>query len=221
MDQEGGRPLGVPGLQLTYSYPTDKTLPGSVAKTFDVTLGPVEQKSGAAYQWLQLHAVKENRETFSLWLLCSRYPADTRKAAQSEISRYILQKGDAKALKFRSKNRNAVVLPNTDVWPFLLPRNAGTNNPIASLAERVSLLRHKYLLKKSHKTPALSPMEDADIVSLTPDFIIGVPHNIRQKDDTWRYDQSDYEYIRLTKDDYTEMIEAGLNCFRVDAEQAA
>jgi hypothetical protein len=50
--------------------------------------------------------------------------------------------------------------------------------------------------------------------------LIGVPHNTRQKDETRRYDGSDYELIRLTQRDYDEMIQAGMNCLRVDKEQA-
>ena len=51
--------------------------------------------------------------------------------------------------------------------------------------------------------------------------MIGFPHNTKQRDQTRRYDLSDYELIRLTKSDYLEMLEAGINCVNVDAEQAA
>ena len=50
--------------------------------------------------------------------------------------------------------------------------------------------------------------------------MIGVPINTRPKDDTRRYDETDYEYVKLTSDDFNEMIAAGMNCFRVDREQA-
>jgi hypothetical protein len=59
------------------------------------------------------------------------------------------------------------------------------------------------------------------VVELLPDRLIGVPHNTRQKDETRRYDDSDYELLRLSRHDYLEMIEAGMNCLRVDAEQLA
>jgi hypothetical protein len=60
---------------------------------------------------------------------------------------------------------------------------------------------------------------EPDVVRLNPEVVIGVPHNTRLKDDTRRWDDSDYEYIKLTKEDYTEMIEAGINCFRTDTVQ--
>jgi len=47
-----------------------------------------------------------------------------------------------------------------------------------------------------------------------------VPSNTRTKDDIRRFDGSDYQMVRLTRDNYEEMIHAGLICFHVDAEQA-
>jgi len=218
---EHKHPLGASGLRLTYSVFGTKTLPGSVVKTFELALGPVEQRDGAAYQWLQVHATKENRETFTVWLLCSRYPSKSLKIAQAEILRYILQKGDARPVEFRRKNKDAAVLPNTGAWLFLLPRSQGASDPVAPAAERVRLLGHEYRLERKTQAIPISPPAAVDIVALTPELLIGVPHNTLQKDDTRRYDRSDYEYVRLTRADYAEMIEAGLNCFRVDAEQAS
>ena len=50
-------------------------------------------------------------------------------------------------------------------------------------------------------------------IALTPDLLIGVPHNTKQKDQTRRYDESDYEYIPLVKADFEEMVDAGFTCF--------
>jgi hypothetical protein len=50
--------------------------------------------------------------------------------------------------------------------------------------------------------------------------MMGPASNTRQKDETRRYDGSDYELTPLTRDDYREMAEAGINCVRVSPEQA-
>lgn len=50
--------------------------------------------------------------------------------------------------------------------------------------------------------------------------MIGPASNTRQKDETRRYDGSDYELTPLTRDDYREMAEAGISCVRVSPEQA-
>jgi len=218
--REGAYPLGEPGLQLTFSAAGAKTLPGSVVKTFRLALGPIEEKGGDSRQWLQLRAAKENGETYTVWLLCPRYPSPTLETAQTHVRRYILQQGDAAPVEFRRKDGNAAVLPNTGAWPYLLPRSNDTDDPIATSAKRVRLLGHEYRLDRRSSGAAFSPPENADVVSLSPDLLIGIPHNTRQKDDTRRWDDSDYEYVRLTRADYDELIDAGVNCFRVDAEQA-
>ena len=70
----------------------------------------------------------------------------------------------------------------------------------------------------SDSADAVAP-PDTQRLSLRPDTLIGPPSNTRQKDETRRYDMSDYELVPLTEADYDEMIEAGINCVRVDTEQ--
>jgi hypothetical protein len=50
-------------------------------------------------------------------------------------------------------------------------------------------------------------------------LLIGQASNTRQKDETRRYDGSDYQLIPLTRDDYRQMRDAGVTCVRVDATQ--
>jgi hypothetical protein len=57
-------------------------------------------------------------------------------------------------------------------------------------------------------------------LELWPELRVGVPSNTRTRDSVRRPDGSDYERVRLSREDYQEMIQAGLNCFLVDAEQA-
>jgi hypothetical protein len=75
-------------------------------------------------------------------------------------------------------------------------------------------------VQESITQDAAKPPADATVVDLRPDMLVGPAGNTRQKDETRRYDGSDYELIRLTKSDYGEMSAAGINCVRVDSEQA-
>ncbi|NIO21075.1 MAG: hypothetical protein GTN76_10135, partial [Candidatus Aenigmarchaeota archaeon] len=72
------------------------------------------------------------------------------------------------------------------------------------------------MLEKIEDSKTMILPDDIKTIELLPDVLIGVPHNTKQKDQTRRYDDSDYELIRLTKKDYDEMIESGMNCLRVD-----
>lgn len=211
-------PIGKPGLTLSYISKADD-LPASVVRKIELATGAIEEKNGIPYQWIQLKAEKENKQTFSVWMLASSYPSETLKNAQNDISRYILLKADSKPIEFVNQFGRGVVLPNTGAWKHLLPRAENGKDPINSAVKNISYLGLEYKLeshKKSYVPIAPKPMK---VVSLTPDLLIGVPHNAKVKDETRRYDESDYEYVELSIDNYSEMIENGMNVFNVNAEQ--
>lgn len=211
-------PIGKPGKILVYSSKV-KDLPGSVVRKFEVTLGAVEEKNGVPYQWLQLTGEKVNRQTFSVWLLCSSYPSELLKIAQKNIARYILSNSDSIPLEFVNQTSGGAVLPNTGAWKHLLPRLENGQSPIDSKEKKIKYLGFEYKLDSRKQTNVPSAPKKTIAINLTPDLLIGVPHNTRLKDETRKWDDSDYEYIKLTKENYFEMIEAGINCFRADTEQ--
>ena len=57
------------------------------------------------------------------------------------------------------------------------------------------------------------------VVLFRPDVLVGVASNTRQKDETRRYDGSEYDAIRLSQRDFKAMVQAGINCLKVDSEQ--
>ncbi len=199
-------PLGEPGLKLTYSSQIDK-IPRSVVRKFNLTVGAVEEKNGVQYQWLQLDAEKENKQTFSIWILTSGYPPEVVKTAEEKIARYILSSSDSTPLEFVNQTFGGVVLPNTGAWKHLLPRSGNRNNPIESLEGKVKFLGLEYKLDTHKQSDVPSYPKETHIITLTPDLLIGAPHNEKVKDETRRYDESDYEYVKLTKENYFEMIE--------------
>lgn len=212
-------PIGLPGIRLTYRHTTTEKLPGMVVRKVELTVGEIEQKENVFYQWLHFFATKENGEFFNIWFLCSDYPSKSVKNAQANIKRYILQTGASKPVEFKYHKSKTAILPTMGAWESLLPRSVDQNNPVRNKSKKVWYLGHEYRLVKQEKNGSIILPEEPHTIYLSPDLLTGVPHNTRQKDETRRYDESDYEYIKLTKENYAEMIEAGLNCFRVDAEQ--
>ena len=59
------------------------------------------------------------------------------------------------------------------------------------------------------------------VVKVRPDVLVGPPSNRRQKDETRRYDETEYEFVTLTQQDYREMAASGVNCVYVNLEQSA
>ncbi len=201
----------------TYHH-ENETLP-SVVKTLTLAFGSVEERGGTTYQWLHLGAIKANGEGFNVWLLSRLYPPQTLEAARETIARYIFQEGDSEPLEFRHRFTHEVVLPALGAWPYLVPRAVEGIPSEGGFPQEVKYLGHRYRLEGIEDSASVAFPPEVKTLDLLPDVLIGPAHNTRQKDETRRYDGSDYELIRLTADDYDEMIEAGIHCLRVDAEQ--
>ena len=211
-------PIGKPGLKLTYNS-VIKNLPESVVQRINLTVGIVEKINGTPYQWLQLNAEKVNKETFSIWILASGYPSESVKVAQNEILRYVVLNSDLNPIEFINQTTKGVVLPNTGAWKYLFPRLESGNDPIESMGNKVKYLGHIYKLEDQKQSDIPSIPKEIKCINLTPDLLIGAPHNSKVKDNTRRYDESDYEYIPLTRENYLEMIESGMNVFNVNTSQ--
>jgi hypothetical protein len=213
-------PIGKPGLTATYRHESSGTIRGSVVQTLTLALGPLEGKRGRQFQWLHLHAEKANGERFSVWILTDGYPPADVTAAHGTTARYIFQEGTSQALEFRDQFSGEAVLPPLGGWSHLWPSTLNHQSPDSLFVEKTHYLGNAYRLERIEESKTTSPPKNIRIIELLPDVLIGIPHNTRQKDETRRYDDSDYDLIRLTKNDFEEMIEAGMNCLRVDKEQA-
>ena len=212
-------PIGKPGQVATYQHENPDELSSSVVKIFTLTTGPVEEKASVIYQWMCLRATKTDGEKFAVWLLSEDVPSDDLTIDRKTTSRYILQVQDDTPLEFQDRFTGKPVLPILGAWQYLFPKPAdetGQNDPFPKTAK---YLGHIY--RRTHVSDANESAEppDTHTLSLRPDVLIGPPSNTRQKDETRRYDMSDYELIPLTETDYDEMIAAGINCVRVDTEQ--
>jgi len=141
----------------------------------------------------------------------------TRWVSLSLNPTYVL---DDEPLEFRNRFTGEAVLPVLGAWKYLIPRAAEGVCSDEIFPQKVKYLGHPYLLDGVEDSEVVVEPPDTKVLELLPDVLIGPAHNTRQKDETRRYDDSDYELVRLTKDDYDEMIDAGINCLHVDAEQA-
>ena len=216
----GKEAIGAPGLVATYRHESDGLIPRSVVRTFTLALGPLEEKNSIHAQWLHLQATKSNGEQLNVWILTDRYPPANLTAARETTERYIVQEGNNKPLEFRHQFSGEAVLPSLGAWKHLFPRPTDSVSSNNLFAKKIKYLGNNYLLEKLEDSKEMTQPVDIKILELLPDVLIGIPHNTKQKDETRRYDDSDYELIRLTRNDYDEMIEAGMNCLRVDKEQA-
>ena len=197
-----------------YRHERDGGLRGSVVKAFTLSVGPVERSSLGNRQWVSLTATKVSGEQFRIWLLGAGYPPPTLEAARKTTTRYIIQEGSASPREYKHRVTGEAVLPSSGAWEHLFPRAID-----GASAVTVRYLGHNYVREAVTESSPVLPV-DTKVIELRPDLLVGPASNTRQKDETRRYDGSDYELTRLTQDDYREMAAAGINCVRVDSEQA-
>jgi hypothetical protein len=216
---EDPAPLGPPGMQVTYRLASEGSLRSNSVLRFTLNLGPVES-SGGRCQWLALHATKVNGQRFTVWILGRAFPPRTLEQAAVTTVRYVLQEGDDPPREFAHRFTGAPVLPTLGGLEYAWPRPPQDEARGDFAAAHVNWLGHGYVLESTNEHIAFPAPRGVRRLDLLPDVLVGVPSNTRTQDDTRRFDESDYDLVRLTREDFAEMIGAGLNCFRVDAEQA-
>ena len=211
-------PIGQPGLTAQYRLDSSETIPASMVETFILSLGVVEQIDNQLFQWIKLSATKANHDKFALSILSKSYPSSNVEEAENSIDRYILKEGAGETIEFSHERTGQAVLPILGAWQYLLPQPIKTLSGDNPFPPKLRYLGNQYLIVKQGRLDKYNPPNPTKVVELRPDALIGVPHNTKQKDMTRRWDDSDYELVRLSKDDFNEMIEAGMNCFRADKD---
>jgi len=213
------QPIGKPGRAARYGLKAGMNLPGSSIKSFVLSLGSVEEREGQSYQWIALQATKGTGAQLRVWLLSREYPPETIEAARAVTRTYIVQEGDVEPREYQNGLNGKAVLPVLGGWRYLWPRGRSESGRSRDVfPAQVGYLGQGYYREGVFNTD-FPVARTTRRIELSPDMLIGAASNTRQKDETRRYDGSDYELLPLTGDDYREMVEAGINCLHVDARQ--
>ncbi len=192
-----------PGLAAQYRLESSAAPRGSVVNTFTLALGLLEK----GQQWISLTAIKGDGEQFKIWQLTAGAPTRTNTL------RYLFQGGgSSRPREYRNQLTSEAVLPSQGAWE-LLPQ------AMVGLPKEVRYLGHRYTREMLRQGVTVLPPPDTEVVELRPDLLVGPASNSRQKDETRRYDGSDYGLVRFTREDYRQMRDAGITCVAVDSEQ--
>ena len=217
-------PAGQLGKVARYRLQRPGPAPASTVSTYSLALGPGEDRDGRLYYWLKLEAVKVNGVRFRVWLLTTDYPAETVAATRASAARYVLQEGNTPPRECRHQFTGAPVLPAVGGWRYLWPRSTAESGGApdeGGFPRQTRYLGLDYQLETVEASTAGVGPGEVHVLTLLPDVLVGPASNTRQKDETRRYDDSDYQLTPLTLPDYCEMAAAGINCVRVDARQLA
>lgn len=214
-------PLAPIGKSILFRHRSPDNLRGSVVREFQVQFGRSTLLRGQSQQWVSLDLTKADGSHVRSWWLLDRWPVLTQPSGA--VGRYLLQEPAGPVVEFTDPTSGHAVLPSLIPWARLLPQARDTDSPLTGSQpppSEVSFLGHSYQLAPEQTPSHPGPVPTPDrIIRLQPNLLVGLPSNRKQKDETRRYDNSDYEYVRLTAEDYRRMVEAGFTCLRVDLDQ--
>ena len=180
----------------------------------EIAIAPSSTRPG--YNWHQLTGTKVNKESFTIWFLADANPFS---ASPNNITfhRYILQEPNNSPLEYIDQRTGKALLPLFNFVEELLPRAKGNNQN--SLFEKGTYLGHPLIRKKVLRPTAIKLPSGITRLLFRSDLIIGTSRNFRDDGKGRKSRKDNYNYIPFTKDNYDEMIAAGINYFTARGKQ--
>jgi hypothetical protein len=187
---------------------------GKQVASVEITISP--SSDGASCSWYQLTGTKVNRESFTIWFLAD---ADPFSASPNDIAfhRYILKEPNEPPLEYIDQRTGKAMLPLFHFVRELLPRaEEGTQKP---LFEKGTYLGHPLILKKVLTPTAIRIPSGITQLRFRSDLIIGTSRNFRDDGKGRKSRKDNYNFVPFTRENYDQMIDAGINYFTAKGEQ--
>ncbi len=200
----------------TYTYRGEKV----PLDTVTLRVGPMDEIKGKMYRWWQMQCEKTDGGSFSIRVLSQKVPMINRKDFILDVARYILKEGEESPLEYVNSEEETALLP---LWSFkyeLVPCVTSLSSWEGPFAVHGKLLGQMLVLWEWSAEGEFPSLEGVEILRLDPGLMIGTGRNFRDTLDQRITGSEDYPYRRFVKEEYEEMIEAGISYFRVDPEQA-
>ncbi|MHC4656921.1 MAG: hypothetical protein ACYS91_18165, partial [Planctomycetota bacterium] len=180
----------------------------------EIAISPSSTRPG--YIWHQITGTKVNKESFTIWFLADANPFS---ASPNNITfhRYILQEPNNSPLEYIDQRTGKALLPLFHFVEELLPRAKGDNQN--SLFEKGTYLGHPLIRKKVLRPTAIELPSGITRLLFRSDLIIGTSRNFRDDGKGRKSRKDNYNYVPFTKDNYDEMIAAGINYFTARGKQ--
>ncbi|MBN1818934.1 MAG: hypothetical protein JW828_16355 [Sedimentisphaerales bacterium] len=168
--------------------------------------------------WYRITGRKVNDEIYTIWFSAAGDPF-SGNAEQVRIHRYILQEANQTPIEYIDGYRQTALLPLFGLAENLLPRRQGEKAGL--LPEKAIYLGHR--LVRNHRIEyddsLNGPPADVQRLVFRTDLLVGTSRNFRD-DGTGRKSRKDnYNFVPFTEENYTEMIEAGINYFVAKGRQ--
>ena len=181
----------------------------------EIAMAPCSAKPGC--NWYQLKGTKVNRDTFTIWFLTDANPFSAGPRKNITLHRYILQEPNKSPIEYIDERTGKALLPLFNFTEELLPCAKGDNQN--SLFEKGTYLGHPLIRKKVLEPTAIQLPSGITQLTLRSDLIIGTSRNFRDDGKGRKSRKDNYNYIPFTKENYDEMIAAGINYFTAKGKQ--
>jgi hypothetical protein len=187
---------------------------GKQVVSVEITISP--SSDGVGCSWYQLTGTKVNRESFTIWFLADDDPF---VASLNDITfyRYILKEPNESPLEYIDERTGKAMLPLFHFVRELLPRaEEGAQKP---LFEKGTYLGHPLILKKVLTPTAVKIPSGITQLRFRSDLIIGTSRNFRDDGKGRKSSKDNYNFVPFTRENYDQMIAAGINYFTAKGEQ--
>jgi len=181
----------------------------------EIATAPCSAKPGC--NWYQLKGTKVNRDSFIIWFLADANPFSAGSRKNITFHRYILQEPHKTSIEYIDERTGKALLPLFDFEEELLPGALGGNQK--SFFEKGTYLGHPLIRKKVLEPTAIELPSRIIQLILRSDLIIGTSRNFRDDGKGRKSKKDNYNYVPFTREDYDEMIAAGINYFTAKGKQ--
>jgi len=185
--------------------------PKQVAR-LEIAASPCLDKVDSA--WYRLTGTKVNGQVFSVWFLAA---GDPFRNEAIHVDRYLLQEPDQQATEYIDGHTNKAMLPIFGFVEKLLPRANGPGD--ATLFQTGTYLGLPLKRVKILEPQDAAPPTGVRKLVFRSDLIVGTSRNFRDDGKGRKDTKTNYNFVPFTKDNYDEMIAAGINYFTAKGEQ--
>lgn len=183
--------------------------------SLDIAVSPAADPPGGS--WYRLAGTKVNGDSFTIWLLADANPFTATAAKEITYHRYILQEPDQTPIEYIDQETGRALLPLFGFTEQLLPHTDGTSKQ--TLFEEGTYLGHPLVRAEALEPTDVRPPNGVTKLTFRTDLIIGTGRNFRDDGKGRKSRKDNYDYVPFTKENYDEMIAAGINYFTAKGEQ--
>lgn len=193
----------------------EKVAPPVVELT--IIAGPKETLGDKEYQWWEIDGKKADGEIFAIRMLSDSMTMAGASGAPGHVKRYLLKEGSDRPIEYVDARTGDAYLPKFEFVKELLPQAAQFTQWIKGFAATGTCLGHVISLKETGEGRDWAKWQLASLVKLNPEEIQYV-YGIAKDTEGHYIAEGDYHYEPLTKEEFEEEIEAGMNTFWVSGQ---